>query len=621
MPASFKPENIPTEPGVYRFYDQNDEILYVGKALNLKNRLGSYFLNNLPDRTDRMVSQATRVDWTIVDSEIEALQLEFTWIKQFRPPFNVRFRDDKSYPYLALSLNEKFPKLFITRREKVKGINYYGPYIQPRALRSTFDTLLRIFPVRSCTNSNFDRAKNNKRQCLLGDIGKCAAPCVGWIDEAGHKEIAKKLDKFLASGSHDLVPLLTKEMEQASEREEFERAARLRDQIAALETSLESSDAALSETINADVISLYTEGLHTAASIFKVREGAIRGSRSWVLDQKDVLENEDEITPLLIEIYSSDDERPKELILNRNPDPNLADLLNMNIKVPQRGEKFDLSKTVERNARYALIQYLSKRSKDAAVSGRALTQLQEALNLENVPLRIECFDISNISGTTVVASMVVFEDGQSKKSDYRRFIINRDPGPIDDSRSMHQVITRRMKRWLQDQEAEIGETPGKFSYTPNLIVVDGGLPQVNAAERALLELGITDIPLIGLAKRLEEVWLPHAKQSIMLPRNSEGLYLLQQLRDEAHRFAITFHRSRRSKLMLESVLDEIATLGPARRAALLDRFGSVAAIKKASVEDISKTPGIGEKLAENIAQHLVTNYEAVDAQTGEILDA
>ena len=621
MPASFKPENIPAEPGVYRFYDKDDQILYVGKALNLKNRLGSYFQEYLPERTDRMVTQATRVDWTIVDSEIEALQLEFSWIKQYRPPFNVRFRDDKSYPYLALSVNEKFPKLFITRRERVKGINYYGPYIQPRALRSTFDTLLKIFPVRSCTNSNFDRAKNNKRQCLLGDIGKCTAPCVGWIDETGHREIVKKLDKFLSSGSHDLVPLLTNEMNEASKNQEYERAARLRDQISALETSLESSDAALSETINADVVSLYSEGLHTAASIFKVRAGAIRGSRSWVLNQKEVPEDEDEITPLLLEIYSNESDCPSELIVNRKPDESIGELLKINIKIPQRGEKFDLSKTVERNARYALIQYLSKRSKDAAVSGRALTQLQEALNLESAPLRIECFDISNISGTTVVASMVVFEDGQAKKSDYRRFIINRGPGPIDDSRSMHQVITRRMKRWLQDQEAEIGESPGKFSYTPNLIVVDGGIPQVNAAERALLELGISDLPLIGLAKRLEEVWLPHAKTPIVLPRNSDGLYLLQQLRDEAHRFAITFHRSRRSKLMLESVLDEVATLGPARRAALLDRYGSVAAIKKASVEDIAKTPGIGDRLAQIIHDHLLASYEKVDMETGEILDA
>ena len=621
MAASFKPENIPTEPGVYRFYDKDDAILYVGKALNLKNRLNSYFQNNLPERTNRMVSEAVRVDWTIVDTEIEALQLEFTWIKQYRPPFNVRFRDDKSYPYLALSINEKFPKLFITRRDRVKGINYYGPYIQPRALRTTFDTLLKIFPVRSCSNSNFDRAKANKRQCLLGDIGKCAAPCVGWIDQEKHKEIAMKLDKFLSSGSHDLVPLLKNEMEEASTNEEFERAGRLRDQIAALETSLESSDAALSESMNSDVISLYSEGLHTAASIFKVRNGAIRGSRSWVLNQKEVLEGEDEITPLLLEIYSGEEERPEELVLNREPDKSLSEFLKINIKIPQRGEKLDLSKTVERNARYALIQYLSKRSKDAAVSGRALIQLQEALNLESVPLRIECFDISNISGTTVVASMVVFEDGQSKKSDYRRFIINRGQAPIDDSRSMHQVITRRMKRWLQDQEAELGETPGKFSYTPNLIVVDGGIPQVNAAERALLELGITDIPLIGLAKRLEEVWLPHAKEPLVLPRNSDGLYLLQQLRDEAHRFAITFHRSRRSKLMLESVLDEIATLGPARRAALLDRYGSVAAIKRASAEDIAKTPGIGERLAMTIVEHLSSTAEKIDTETGEILDA
>ena len=626
MPANFRPENIPTEPGVYRFFDKSDQVLYVGKAVNLKNRLSSYFQSGLAERTDRMVSEAVRCDWTIVSGEVEALSLEYTWIKQFKPPYNVRFRDDKSYPYLALTINEKYPRLFITRQEKRKGIKYYGPYIQAWALRTTHDTLLKVFPVRSCTAGNFERAKISKRQCLLGDIGKCAAPCVGWISENEHKSLAHKLDKFLSSGNTDLIAILEKEMAEAAANEEYERAARLRDQVNAFNTAQESNDAALSETINADVISLYTEGLHTAASIFKIRAGAIRGSRSWVLNQKETLENEDEITPLLMEIYAGEEEVPSELIVNREPNRNLSEAISeirnkkVSIKLPQRGEKLELSRTVERNARYALIQYLSKRSKDAAVSGEALTQLQDALGLESAPLRIECFDISNTSGTTVVASMVVFEDGLAKKSDYRRFIINSD-GPIDDTKSMHQVITRRMRRWLQDQEAEIGEAPGKFAYAPHLIVVDGGAPQVNAAERALLELGVTDIALVGLAKRLEEVWLPNNKDPLVLPRNSEALYLLQRIRDEAHRFAIDFHRSRRSKLMLESVLDEIATLGPARRSALLDRFGSVAAIKKASTDEIAATPGIGQRLAQTISEYLSKTSSKIDTQTGEILDA
>ena len=625
MPANFRPENIPTEPGVYRFFDKSDRVLYVGKAKNLKNRLTTYFLAGLAERTDRMVSEAVRCDWTIVSGEVEALQLEYTWIKQFKPPFNVRFRDDKSYPYLALTLNDKFPRLFITRQEKRKGIKYYGPYIQAWALRTTHDTLLKVFPVRSCSAGNFERAKASKRQCLLGDIGKCAAPCVGWVSEAEHKELAVKLDKFLSSGNTDLISILEKEMAEASANEEFERAARLRDQVSALNVAHESSEAALSETINADIISLYSEGLHTAASIFKVRGGSIRGSRSWILNQNDIPEGEDELTPFLISIYG-EEELPPELIVNREFEESLGKFLTdlrgskVEIRIPQRGEKLELSQTVERNARYSLIQYLSKRANDAAVSGKALTQIQEALGLDSAPLRIECFDISNTSGTTVVASMVVFEDGQVKKSDYRRFIIETSTA-TDDTRAMHQVITRRMKRWISDQNVEIGEVAGKFAYAPNLIVVDGGAPQVAAAERALLELGITDIAVVGLAKRLEEIWLPGNPDPIILPRNSEGLYLLQRVRDEAHRFAITFHRSRRSKIMLESLLDEIEDLGPNRRAALLDRYGSVSAIRKASPEDIALTPGIGERLAKAISEHLSEKPIAIDLESGEIQDA
>jgi excinuclease ABC subunit C len=572
-----------------------------------------------------MVSEAVRCDWTIVSGEVEALQLEYTWIKQFKPPFNVRFRDDKSYPYLALSINDKYPRLFITRQEKRKGIKYYGPYIQAWALRTTHDTLLKVFPVRSCTSGNFERAKLTKRQCLLGDIGKCSAPCVGWVSEVEHKELAQKLDKFLSSGNTDLVAILEREMAEAAANEEFERAARLRDQVNALNTAQESNDAALSETINADVISLYTEGLHTAASIFKIRAGSIRGSRSWILNQNEILEGEDELTPFIVSIYS-EEEIPAELIINRQVDQGLSQFLSelrgakVEIRVPQRGEKLELSQTVERNARYSLIQYLSKRANDAAVSGKALTQIQEALALDGAPLRIECFDISNTSGTTVVASMVVFEDGQIKKSDYRRFIIETSTAN-DDTRAMHQVISRRMKRWISDQNVEIGEVAGKFAYAPNLIVVDGGAPQVAAAERALLELGITDIAVVGLAKRLEEIWLPGNPDPIILPRNSEGLYLLQRIRDEAHRFAITFHRSRRSKIMLESLLDEIDDLGPTRRAALLDRFGSVSAIRKATVDEIAKTPGIGERLAQAISAHLAQQPVSIDMETGEIKDA
>lgn len=638
-PASYRPSDIPEEPGVYRFYNKSEKVIYVGKAKNLKNRLTTYFGSNLAQKTYRMVHEAVRVDWTIVKTELEALALEFSWIKQYQPTYNVQFKDDKSYPYLAISLSDEYPRIFITRKEKRPGLKYFGPYTNAWALRNTYEVLLKVFPVRSCSAGNFQRAQRTKRQCLLGDIGKCAAPCVGWVTPEEHKAIAHKLDAFMESGMEDLLPTMRSEMELAASREEFERAARLRDQIESFEKAQRSTQGHLSDDLDGDFISIHEEGFHAAGSIFMVRRGSIKGSRSWIVDQERTLEGEDQWSSLLFSIYGDGaTEIPSVIHMNQEP----ADLASLNewltslaghkvtIKVPQRGEKVELLDTVERNAHYALIQFLSKRANDAAVSGKALIELEEVLELPRTPLRIECFDISNISGTTVVASMVVFEDGIAKKSEYRRFIIDTTEA-TDDTRAMHQVITRRLKRLLADRkvdQGEVNESGGrlsKFSYPPQLIVVDGGAPQVSAAARALEELGVTDIALCGLAKRLEEVWLPHNSDPLILPRTSEGMYLLQRIRDEAHRFAITFHRSRRSKVMLESVLDEIEQLGHIRRAALLDRFGSVSAIRKASVEEIAATPGIGEKIATIIWNHLSHMGEGalaagVNMETGEILE-
>ena len=633
-PASYRPSDIPQLPGVYRFYDANDVVIYVGKAVNLKNRLSNYFQGNLPEKTYRMVHQGVRVDWTIVDTEVEALQLEFSWIKQYAPQYNVQFRDDKSYPYLAITNNDKYPRIFITRKTKRPGITYFGPFTHTWALRNTFDVILKIFPIRSCSTGNFQRAQRSKRQCLLGDIGKCAAPCVNWISQEDHKELANRLVSFMDNGNADIVPTLQAEMALASEREEFERASKIRDSITAIERAQESTDAALPETLTADIVAIHHDGAHAAGSIFIVRGGAIKGSRSWIVDQSKSLEGDDEMAALFYSIYSQSgaNEIPAHILINERPldAPALEAWLSelrgapVALKVPQRGEKMEILQTVKRNAQYSLISYLSKRSTDAAVSGKALIEIEEALDLSRTPLRIECFDISNISGTSVVASMVVFEDGLAKKSEYRRFIINTDEG-FDDTRAMHQVITRRLKRLIDDRTvdaaevAELGGKLSKFSYPPQLILVDGGAPQVNAAARALSELGITDIALCGLAKRLEEVWRPGSSDPIILPRSSEGLYLLQRIRDEAHRFAITFHRSRRSKIMLESVLDEIPQLGQVRRNALLERFGSVAAIRKAGREEIAATPGIGSKIAEVIANYLDhIGTQKVDVQTGEI---
>jgi excinuclease ABC subunit C len=636
-PQSYRPINIPEHPGVYRFFNKADKVIYVGKAKNLKNRLSNYFQANLATKTNRMVHEAVRVDWTIVSTELEALALEFSWIKQFQPKYNVQFKDDKSYPYLAISLNDEYPMIFITRKDKRPGLKYFGPYTNAWALRNTFEVLLKVFPVRSCSSSNFNRAQRSKRQCLLGDIGKCAAPCVGWISKEDHQSLAQKLNDFMESGMENLLPALHEEMQLASTNEEFERAARLRDQIESFEKAQRSTQGNFSDDLDGDFIALYQDGFHSAGSIFSMQRGSIKGSRSWIVDQEMALEGQDVFTSLLYSIYGNGSiSIPRNIYLNLQPE-NLSELeqwlsgvsgSKVEIKVPQRGDKVELLDTVKRNAQYSLIQYVSKRATDAAVSGKALTEIEEMLGLTRTPLRIECFDISNISGTSVVASMVVFEDGMPKKSEYRRFIIDTSEG-WDDTRAMHQVITRRLKRMLDDRSvdlAEVSETGGrisKFAYPPALIVVDGGKPQVSAAQRALGELGITDIALCGLAKRLEEVWLPSNADPLIFPRNSEGLYLLQRIRDEAHRFAITFHRSRRSKVMLESLLDEIPGLGSARRTALLDRFGSVTAIRKAAVSELATTPGIGEKLAETIAQSLaqIGKGEQVNMTTGEITGA
>ena len=632
-PLSYRPTNIPDEPGVYRFFDENERVIYVGKARSLKNRLNSYFQKNVGEKTYRMIHAANRVDWTIVRSEVEALQLEFSWIKEENPQFNVQFKDDKSYPFLALTMDEEIPRLMITRRSKRKGVVYFGPFAHAWALRTTFDVLLKLFPVRSCSNSNFERAARIKRPCLLGDIGKCAAPCVDRISKQEHRTLANRLSEFISDGSVDIITELRVEMERASEAEEFERAGKLRDQLVALERASESTDAAISDTITADFIALHQDITHAAASLFRVRSGRVIGSRSWMIDLGNLPEDTSLLDATVAQIYS-EFEPAKEILVNQEiQGDSLAEYLSARIsskvflRQPERGEKSELMDMVKRNAHQALIQFLSKRSNDAGVSGRALEELAAALNLDELPLRIECFDISNIQGTSVVASMVVFEDGQAKKSEYRRFGID-DKEKFDDTRAMHHVITRRFKRYLAEKDIDLteievsgGEKP-KFAYPPQLVIVDGGRGQVNAAARAFSELGITDIALVGLAKRLEEIWFPDQSYPVILPRHSEALYLVQRIRDEAHRFAITFHRSKRSKLMLESLLDEIPNLGEIRRQSLLEHFGSIAALKKASIEEIAAIPGIGPRTAENIVRVLLESeiQLSVDTATGEILE-
>ena len=632
-PALYRPENVPDEPGVYRFFNEKDEVIYVGKARSLKNRISSYFQKNVGEKTYRMIHAASRVDWTLVRSEVEALQLEFTWIKEENPAFNVQFKDDKSYPYLALTMDEKYPRLLITRRAKQKGVAYFGPFTHAWALRSTFDVLLKLFPVRSCSNSNFERAQRAKRPCLLGDIGKCAAPCVDRITESDHRVLAKRLGDFISDGSADITQALRDQMSEAARAEEFERAGKLRDQLEALERASESTDSALSDSIFSDFIAIHQDITHAAISIFRVRAGRVISSRSWMIDLANLPEQSSLLEACINRVYQ-DFEIGKEILVNQDIEGSaLAEYLSeragykVSIKKPERGEKSEILDMVKRNANQALIQFLGKRANDAGVSGRALEDLASALNLEELPLRIECFDISNIQGTSVVASMVVFEDGQAKKSEYRRFGID-DKEKFDDTRAMHHVITRRFKRYLAEKDLDLAEIElsggarPKFAYPPQLVIVDGGKGQVNAAARAFAELGITDIALVGLAKRLEEIWFADQSYPVVLDRHSEALYLVQRIRDEAHRFAVTFHRSKRSKLMLESLLDEISNLGEVRRAVLLENFGSIAALSKASLEEIAALPGIGPKSAESIVAGLANSASSyfVDTSTGEIIE-
>ncbi|MCX6449023.1 MAG: excinuclease ABC subunit UvrC [Actinobacteria bacterium] len=634
-PQSYRPRNLPTDPGVYRFFDKDEKVIYVGKAKNIKNRLNSYFGSNLQIKTRRMVNTAVRVDWTIVNSEVEALQLEFTWIKQYNPDFNVQFKDDKSYPYLAIDLNSEFPRLFISRSKKIPGVKYFGPYSHAWALRSTFETLIKIYPVRTCSESNFKSAVRSKRQCLLGDIGRCAAPCVEWVSADEHKKLANDLVLFLEKSPEEIATRIEDQMKIAAVAEEYEKAAKLRDQLDAINKAFESTDRFLNENIDADVLAIHEEITHAALSQFIIVAGRITGSRSWVVDRANLLEDEGIISAMIGKIYG-ENKPPAEILVDLLPEDSsvIEQWLttqrgrSVSLSQPVRGEKLELVQMVKRNANQTLIQYLSKRANDAAVSGSALAEIAEQLELAELPLRIECFDISNIQGTSMVASMVVFEDGQPKKSDYRRFSISDEAG-FDDTRAMAHVITRRFKRYLDEKDIDVAEATAqgadrpKFAYPPQLVVVDGGKPQVNAAAKALLELGITDVALCGLAKRLEEVWLPNNSEPIIFPRHSEALYLLQKVRDEAHRFAINFHRSKRSKMMLESLLDEVTGLGEVRRKSLLTHFGSVTALKKATLLELAAVPGIGAKMAKTIMDQVETQPAAIniDMQSGEILDA
>jgi len=632
---------------VYRFRDREGRVIYVGKAKNLRQRLSSYFQDvaALHHRTATMVRTGASVEWTVVTTEVEALQLEYSWIKEFDPRFNVKYRDDKSYPYLAVTLGDEYPRAQVMRGAKRKGTRYFGPYAQAWAIRETLDLALRVFPVRTCSSGVFTRASQVGRPCLLGYIDKCSAPCVGRVDAGRHREIAEDFCDFLAGETGRFVTRLTKEMKGAAAELDFERAARLRDDIGALERVLEKSAVVLPDATDADVFALAEDELEVAVQLFHVRGGRVRGQRGWVAE-RDAETTPDVVEHLLQQVYGAEagDAVPREVLVPVLPDDAQALSLwltglrgsRVDLRVPRRGDKRTLMETVARNAKQSLARHKVTRAGDLTTRSQALQQLQDTLELEEAPLRIECFDISHVQGTQVVGSMVVFEDGLPRKSEYRRFLVRGDEtGATDDTAAMHEVLTRRFRRGRREEieeadrdaaatdAVEVGSRPARFAYRPNLVVVDGGLPQVNAAARALEDCGVVDVAVVGLAKRLEEVWVPGEEYPVVLPRTSEGLYLLQRLRDEAHRFAVTFHRQRRSKAMTSSQLDGIPGLGEKRRTALLKQFGSVKRIRGASVDELAGVAGIGPALAAVVAAELGSAADttpAVNLATGEVVD-
>ncbi|MGW7099855.1 excinuclease ABC subunit UvrC [Streptomyces sp. NPDC054838] len=650
-PSSYRPQpgQIPDSPGVYKFRDEHRRVIYVGKAKSLRQRLASYFQDvaNLHPRTATMVTTAAAVEWTVVSTEVEALQLEYSWIKEFDPRFNVKYRDDKSYPSLAVTMNEEYPRVQVMRGPKKKGVRYFGPYGHAWAIRETVDLMLRVFPVRTCSAGVFKRSAQIGRPCLLGYIGKCSAPCVGRVTPQEHRELAEDFCDFMAGRTGTYLSRLEAQMHEAAEDMEYEKAARLRDDIGALRRAMEKNAVVLADATDADLIAVAEDELEAAVQIFHVRGGRVRGQRGWVTDKVEAVDTAGLVEHALQQLYGEEkgEAVPKEVLVPALPEdtPVLSQWLaerrgaQVSLRIPQRGDKKALMETVHRNAQQSLALHKTKRAADLTTRSRALEEIAEALELDGAPLRIECFDISHLQGDDVVASMVVFEDGLARKSEYRRFQIKTFEGQ-DDVRSMHEVVSRRFRRYLQeklktgewspeDAEAdgvpEDDGRPKRFAYPPQLVVVDGGRPQVTAAKRALEELGIDDVAVCGLAKRLEEVWLPGEDDPVVLPRTSEGLYLLQRVRDEAHRFAIQYQRNKRGKRFKAGPLDEVPGLGESRKQALIKHFGSVKKLRAATIDQICEVPGIGRKTAETVAAALaraVPARPAVNMATGEIIE-
>jgi excinuclease ABC subunit C len=636
LPYRPKPGEIPTNPGVYRFRDAEGRVLYVGKAKNLRARLSNYFapLHSLHERTRRMVTTAASVEWTVVPSDVDSLQLEYMWIKEFDPPFNVRYKDDKSYPYMAITLADEAPRVIVTRNHKIRGAKYFGPYPKVWAVHDTIDLMIKVFPIRTCSDSSYKKAMQSGRPCFPGQIGRCGGPCSMKVTIEEHRAIVDDFAAFMSGGDQRFAKQLTARMKEASAAMDYESAALYRDRLQAIEAVLGKSALVLASDTDADLFGIAEDELAATVQHFVVRGGRVRGVRATTIEKEIDISGADLVDQVLQRTYGDADatDIPRQVLVPELPDD--ADQLEawlrerrgrpVTLQVAQRGRKADLLKTATLNAQQALMLHKTRRTSDYVARSQALTDLQEALGLAEAPLRIECFDVSHLSGTNVVASMVVFEDGLPRKDQYRSFGVAET---TDDTDSMYQVLTRRLA-YLDRPDEDEPETIGgaivaapdsaeatadgevvtarkrpRFAYRPQLLVVDGGQPQVAAAARALADAGHEEIALCGIAKRLEEVWLPGEEYPVILPRTSEALYLLQRLRDEAHRFAIVHQRKRR-KRDITSVLAEVPGLGDTRIKALLRHFGSVTALKNATPDEITALPGIGPALAEAIHAHL-----------------
>jgi len=626
LPYKPKPGEIPTNPGVYRFRDADGRVLYVGKAKNLRARLSNYFapLHTLHERTRRMVTTAASVEWTVVASDVDSLQLEYMWIKEFDPPFNVRYRDDKSYPFLAVTLADEAPRVIVTRNRRIPGAKYFGPYPKVWAVHDTIDLMIRVFPIRTCSDSSYKKAMASGRPCFPGQIGRCGGPCSMKVSIEEHRAMVDDFVAFMSGGDQRFARELTARMKEAAAAMDYESAAVYRDKLQAIDAVLNKSALVLSDDTDADLFGIAEDELAATVQHFVVRGGRVRGVRASTIEKEIDISGADLVDQVLQRSYgdAAPADIPRQVLVPALPEEaaELEEWLSarrgkrVSIQVAQRGRKAELMKTANLNAQQALMLHKTRRTSDYVARTQALTDLQEALDLTEAPLRIECFDVSHLGGTNVVASMVVFEDGLPRKDQYRTFGV---PETTDDTDSIHQVLTRRLAYLNRPEEPDEPEpqptddgevvAPARkkprFAYRPQLLVVDGGKPQVEAAARALADAGHEEIALCGIAKRLEEVWLPGEEYPVILPRTSEALYLLQRLRDEAHRFAITHQRKRRRR-DINSVLSEVPGLGATRIKALLRHFGSVAALTEATPEQIAELPGIGPKLAATVHEHL-----------------